>query len=206
MIKVNIEQHSEAWHQLKVGRFSGSKYSKVMAGETTDTYKDFIVDIAGEIITGQSQDNYVNQDMEWGTEHEPDARKEYEAIFGEVEQVGIILLDESDPLHDYVGYSPDGLPKDGLIEIKCPKLKTHINYIRKNELPSIYKWQVQGGLMVTGAKWCDFISYYPGTKLFIIRVYPDLDMHKALRTRLEKSIEEVKKILLEYNQYDYERL
>jgi len=91
-----------------------------------------------------------------------------------------------------------------MIEIKCPKLKTHINYIRKNELPNNYKWQVQGGLMVTGAKWCDFISYYPNTKLFVFRVYTDLDMHKALRERLEGSIVEVNKIIAEYKQYDYE--
>lgn len=205
MIKVNIEQHSEAWHSLRLGRFTGSRFAKVMMGESTDGYKDLMVDIAGEIITHESEETYVNADMERGTELEPGARKEYESIFGEVEQVGIILLDDVDPISDYVGFSPDGLPVDGLIEIKCPKLKTHINYIRKNELPNIYKWQVQGGLMVTGVKWCDFISYYPGTKLFIIRVYPDLEMHKALRERLDKSIVEVKKILAEYNQYDYER-
>lgn len=206
MIKVNIEQHSEAWHQIRLGMFTGSRFYDAMMEVSTKGYKDLLLDVAGEIITGQSEESYVSADMEWGTENEPFARKEYENIFGSVEEVGFILLDENDPLYEFVGYSPDGLKDKGIIEIKCPKLKTHINYIRKNELPSIYRWQVQGGLMVTGAEWCDFISYYPGTKLFITRVYPDYEMHKQLRERLIKSVSEVKKIVTEYNKYDYERL
>lgn len=202
MIKVNIEQHSEAWYQLKLGRFTGSRFSKLMAGETTETYKDLLIEVAGEIITGEMQESYVGPDMEWGIDHEPDARMEYEMIAGDVEQCGFILLDEDDPISDYIGYSPDGLIGEGLIEIKCPKLKTHISYIRRNELPNAYKWQVQGGLMITGAKWCDFISYFPGTKLFVYREYPNFDMHKELRERVEKAIEGVKKILSDYRNYE----
>ena len=204
MIKVNIEQHSEAWHQIKLGRFTGSRFAKLMAGETTDTYKDLLVEVAGEILTGESEETYINADMERGSELEPEARQQYENIFGEVEQCGFILLDENNPIQEYVGYSPDGLIKDGLIEIKCPKLKTHINYIRANILPNTYKWQVQGGLMITGAKWCDFISYYPNLKPFIIRVYPDLEMHKQLTERIKISIIRLNEILKTYKEYSYE--
>jgi len=102
MIKVNIEQHSEAWHRIRLGRFTGSRFADAMMGESTAGYKDLLVDIAGEIITGTAEESYVSADMERGTELEPEAREAYSTIFGEVEEVGFILVEEEDALHDYL--------------------------------------------------------------------------------------------------------
>lgn len=203
MIKHYIEQRSEAWHQLRIGRFTASIFADVMASESTATYKDLITTIAGEIITGESEESYQNADMERGIELEPEARKMYESIFGEVEEIGFITPVENDILHEWVGISPDGLCLPGMIEIKCPKMKTHLNYIKAGVLPTVYKWQVQGQLMITGLEYCDFMSYYPNMRPFIIRVYPDIDMYNQLREKLIKSIELVKEYISNYNEYDY---
>ncbi|EQA95953.1 yqaJ-like viral recombinase domain protein, partial [Glaesserella parasuis 29755] len=59
--------------------------------------------------------------------------------------------------------SPDGLIptlRKGL-EIKCPKMKTHIKYIIEGVVPSEYIIQVQVALWVTGYDSWDFVSYCP---------------------------------------------
>jgi putative phage-type endonuclease len=203
MIIINCEQRSEAWYQARLGRFTASVFSNVMAGESTATYKDLITKITGEILTGEIEESYTSYDMERGIDLEPDAISEYESLFGNIKQVGFIIPDEDDELNQWVGVSPDGMQDNIIQEFKCPKLKTHLNYIKSDVLPNTYKWQVQGQLMITGAEYCDFMSYYPKLKPFIIRVEPDNEMHKQLRDRLNKSIELVKKHITEYNNYDY---
>ena len=66
------------------------------------------------------------------------------------------------------------------------------------EIDKAYQWQIQMILLVTGRKWCDFISYNPNYKnkpLKIIRVLPDADMQAALKTGLAKGVERVKEII-----------
>ena len=205
MIKINVEQGSEAWFEHRLGRFTASKFSKLMSGMGTMGFKELISEIAAEIASGEIEESYTNADMERGIELEPFARKEYEDIFHcNVDEVGFCIPDETDPLHLWVGVSPDGMVENGggIIEIKCPKKKTHWGYIRAGKLPNEYKWQVQGQLFVTGAGYCDFISYHPSLKPFIIRVRPNLDMHDELKTRIIEAIKLVKDELKFYAKYD----
>jgi len=90
-----------------------------------------------------------------------------------------------------------------MIEIKCPKRSTHMKYITNDKLPSEYRWQVQGQLFVTGLKYCDFMSYYPDLKPFIIRVFPDEKDFEMIRKELDIFIGEVVKNSDIYNKYDY---
>src|SRR5664279_5721337 len=169
MILHKIEQHSEAWFVSRCGRVTGTCFKALIASETTATYKDLITDIACEIITGRQQEsNYSNANMEHGTETEPKARKEYEIIFDcDVKEVGFVTPDEDHKYHEWIGVSPDGILSDnGLLEIKCPMMKTHLGYIEAKKLPSEYRYQVQGQLFVTGYDYCDFMSYVEGMKPF----------------------------------------
>lgn len=201
MIIIDIDQQSEAWYKLKAGMISGTRFSKVMAGDSTATYKDLITDLAGEIITGEVEETYTNAIMERGIALEPEARGVYSELIGEVTEAGFCLMDG---MEEWIGVSPDGLTDKGMIEIKCPIRKTHLNYIEANKLPSVYKWQVHGSMMATGAEYCDFMSYYPGMKPFIIRVEPDKEMHDELMTEIHKTIELVKIKIETYNQYEYQ--
>jgi putative phage-type endonuclease len=205
MIQFNIEQHSEAWFEARCGRVTGTRFKALVAGESTATYKDLVTNIACEIITRRAEETYSNAVMEAGLETEPEARKEYETLLGtEVKQIGFIIPDEDNPYHDWIGISPDGLtPDNGMIEIKCPYMRTHLEYIESGKLPSEYRYQVQGQLFVTGFDYCDFISYVEGMKSFIVRVYPDRELFKEFELRLNKLIEQVKTKIENYNQYDY---
>ena len=205
MIIHKCEQHSEAWHEARLGRVTGTRFKELVMGETTKGYKDLVTNIACEIITGRAEETYTNAVMEAGLETEPEARKEYESILGtEIKEVGFIIPDEEHKYHEWIGISPDGLTTDnGMIEIKCPLMKTHLGYIEDNKLPSDYRYQVQGQLFVTGFDYCDFISFVCNMKPFIIRVKPDEKQFAEFELRLDKLIIEVNNKIELYNKYDY---
>ena len=209
MILHEIDQHSEAWHQIRCGRITGTRFASLMMGESTKGYKDLVTNIACEIITGKAEESYSNAIMEYGLETEPLARAEYEHIFEcEVKQVGFISPDEDNKYSEWIGISPDGIlpidqPYYGLLEIKCPLMKTHLGYIEDNRLPNEYKYQVQGQLFTTGFQHCDFMSFVPNMKPFLIRVYPDEKLFKEFEKRLDILIIQVQSKLINYHKYDY---
>tara|TARA_S200002703_G_scaffold148154_1_gene144564 strand:- start:2812 stop:3618 length:807 start_codon:yes stop_codon:yes gene_type:complete len=101
-----------------------------------------------------------SRDMERGTALEPIARDLYSK---KVKQVGFIQSND-----EVFGYSPDGLAgDDGLIEIKCPRfdnkkggfLRFFLDNEAWKEYYEDYKYQIQGGLLISERKWCDFILY-----------------------------------------------
>lgn len=205
MIIINCEQRSECWHEHRTGRITSTRFKNLVSKETTDSYKDLVTNIACEIITHKMEETYSNADMERGIELEPIARKEYETLFDtDVKTVGFLIPDEDHKYHDWIGISPDGILSDnGLLEIKCPKMRTHFEYIERNELPSEYRYQVQGQLFVSGLSYCDFMSFVPEMKPFVIRVYPDVNLFHDFEGRLDVLIEQVKKKLDTYKIYDH---
>lgn len=176
MIIHNVEQHSEAWFELRCGRITGTRFQTLVSGRETKGYQELVTMVACEIITGKQEENYTSADMERGTLLEPIARMSFiETIGIDIQEVGFITPDD-DYLSEWVGISPDGVyfenetPKH-LLEIKCPKPKTHFEYILNGKLPNEYRHQVQGQLFVTGLEKCYFMSYCENMKPFIIEVF-----------------------------------
>ena len=66
---------------------------------------------------------------------------------------------------------------EGILEIKCPKSTTHVSYLRAGTIPTEYLGQLRHNLWISGAKWCDFVSYDDrlpeGLDWFRIRLYAD---------------------------------
>ena len=82
-------------------------------------------------------------------------------------------------------YSPDGLVgADGLIECKSRRQKFQIQTIVENyrdgSMPDDFKLQVQTGLLVTGRKWIDLVSFSGGLPMIPIRVEADAEMQEAI--------------------------
>jgi len=191
-----MEQGSEAWFEERAGRITASKFKDLMSGMSTGGFKGLINNKIGEILSGTIEATYTNETMQRGIDMEPEAANEYaEAFNTEVFEVGFVTNEQYFP--QYVGVSPDrfvpesGVDGWGLVEIKCPMMKTHIGYLKSNKLPNEYKWQVQGQLLITGASYCDFVSYYPGIKMLVVRVEPDLDMHDELMHRFKFAVDEI---------------
>jgi hypothetical protein len=172
-IHENIKQGTPEWKALRCGKFTASNFDKLFMGKSTLGYQTLINTIVYERLTLDIPDSYSNKDMERGIELEPIAREAYELeTFNKVKQVGFIEAD------DWRGYSPDGLVgEDGLLEVKCPKFNTWINYkLFPEKLYEEYKYQVQGGLWIAERKWIDLTAYHPKLGLIIQRILPGKDL------------------------------
>lgn len=194
---VDAPQGSQEWLQARCGRRTASRFNDVMAKPDTAAYRNYLIQIVTERLTKLPQESgFINNDMTHGSETEPLARNAYQVETGDVvTECGLILLD------DWTGGSPDGLVNDDrVIEIKCPKSTTHIDWIDTGKLPAKHKAQVQGVMLVTRRKWCHFVSFDPRMpahlRLWIHEVEADakyqaelLDKLHAFRAEAEKMIE-----------------
>ncbi len=125
--------------------------------------------------------------LEHGLIYEDAAVEAYELqTFAEVERVLEPLV-----LNEYVAGTPDGLiGTEGIIEVKCPwNPKNHLFNLVSGEQVDQYTPQMQGYMWITGAKWCDFISYDPrypeNLQTKIIRVERDQAYIDRLAERIE---------------------
>jgi putative phage-type endonuclease len=194
MRTIKCEQGSAEWKLARCGLPTASNFDKLICadGKPSKQRIKYMYQIAGERIIGKPEESYKNEAMDRGNEMEAEARQLYELITGNtVEQVGLCLAEGK----SIYAASPDGLVgDDGLLEIKCPILSTHVGYLLEGKLPSEYFQQTQGQLLVTGRKWLDFLSYYPAMKPLLIRVTPDKEFQKALQKELDLFCEELSDI------------
>lgn len=191
MVRHNVEQNSEEWFALRRGKFTASTFKDLFMAETTQGYKDAIYKVAFERLTNTSPESFTSEYMQRGTELEPEARAWYE-----FEK----KIDVSDggffSYNDWIGASPDGLiGDDGLIEIKCPKFSTMMDYLIKKELPKTYYYQVHGQLLVTDRSWCDFVAYHPQLPKLILRIERDKKIDQEILDKLNKATKEVEQII-----------
>lgn len=170
----DIEQNSEAWLQIRLGKATASNFGCFMANfgkAFGEPAKRYALQIALERITGnKASASFSNEHTERGQEQEPVARMLYEAeTFCKVTNGGFFCCDT-------YGDSPDGLVgDDGVIEIKSVIAPTHYDTILRDKFDPSYKWQIVGHLECTGREWVDFISYcadFPAdSQLFVDRVH-----------------------------------
>lgn len=170
----DVEQNSEEWENLRLGKITSSNFNIIMASYGKafgEPAKKYALKLALERIkNSKSEYNYSNAHMERGHEQEPIARMLYEDLyFTEVTNGGFFDC-------GFYGDSPDGLVgNDGVIEIKSVIDNTHHANLKRGAIDPSYKWQVIGHLDCSGREWCDFISYcadFPeASQLIVYRVY-----------------------------------
>ena len=173
---IDAVQGTPEWLAGRAGRVTASMISAVLMKPETAGYRDYQAQLVAEILTGKPQgSDYTNVHMQFGTETEPLARSAYEAETGfSVDEVGLCIH----PTIDRSGASPDGLVSNsGLVEIKCPKVATHLAYLIAGVVPAGYKNQMMWQMACTGRDWCDFVSFRPDLpehlQLFLIRFHRD---------------------------------
>jgi putative phage-type endonuclease len=201
--RIAVEQGTDAWHLMRLGKVTASRMADVLSkgksGESASRAK-YRTELVVQRITGLPGESFTNAAMEWGTQTEPMARIAYEVATGNfVEQVAFI----DHPTIKWFGCSPDGLVApsvtgfvgEGIIEIKCPNSSTHIDYLMDDKPPAKYIPQMQCQMAVTGAKWCDFVSFDPrlpdDLQMFVVRLERDDEYIKAMEVEVEKFLSEV---------------
>lgn len=138
---------------------------------SNDISRGLTMVLTAERITGWTEESYINDAMWRGIEDEPRARDVYAEHYAPVTEVGFMTEDR----WGYrIGYSPDGLVgDDGLIEIKSRTPKAQLATILADCPPAENMPQLQCGLLVSGRKWLDYVSYAGGMPMFVKRVHPD---------------------------------
>ena len=194
MIHYVIDQNSEEWLALRVGKFTASTFADLFMDRKTAGYQKAIIKVAYERVTGESEEQYNNKWMQRGHEKEPFARENYELqTFNSVEDAGFFEYD------DFTGASPDAkiIGQNGGCEFKCPSFQIYNEYLETGKLPKAYYWQIHGQLLCTDWDFIDYMPYSsPKLKQILIRVERDEKTLEMLKTKLNECIEEVK-ILIE---------
>jgi len=193
-----MEQRTEEWFQARLGKVTASRVADVLAkiksGESASR-RNYKIQLVSERLTGEKQETYINQAMQDGIDREFYARERYVQQFGEVEEVGFVKHPTLE-----AGASPDGMVgEDGILEIKCPMGSTHTETLMTQDVPSRYVPQIQFQLLVTGRKWCDFVSYNPmfpeHLQVFVKRVEADPVYQKELESEVKQFLSEVDNVI-----------
>ena len=195
LIYREVEQGSDAWLRIGLGKCTASRVADVMAKTKTGVSAsrgNYLIELALQRVTGVIEPSYKNDAMQWGTDNEQTARTAFEVAHNVfVDQVAFV---DHPTIKDF-GCSPDGVIGDSLLELKCPyQSAIHWSYF-KDGCPSKYYTQIQAQMSCTGAKSVWFVSYDgrmpPRSQLYIEEVMREEEFIKKLEDEVKQFLNEV---------------
>lgn len=199
MIEIKVEQGSQEWLKMRLGKITGTRLKEVFKSDNLSLIDELIA----EIISEEIEENYVNTAMQRGKDLEPIVRELYTKVTGiEIEEIGFCISEEN----DFLALSPDGFTKDrkGAIEIKCPSTKVHVKYIRQDQIPNDYKYQVYNYFLVNkDLEYLDFISF--DNRFKIKPMYVKRITRNEIQEDLEKTFTDLEKFCDKFLKY-YEKI
>lgn len=191
-----MNQGTQEWLKERCGKVTASRVADVIA-KTKSGYgasrKNYLAQLVAERLTGVPAESFTNAAMQWGLDHEEEARDNYAFLHAaSVELAGFCVHPEIPES----GASPDGyVEDDGLVEIKAPNTATHIETLLSQKIPDKYVVQMLWQMECTGRKWCDFVSYDPrmpaNLQMWVKRIEYDEDRVSELRKEIIKFLAEV---------------
>jgi predicted phage-related endonuclease len=202
----DLVQGSDEWHQARCGLLTASEVSliitpKLKIAENAKT-RMHLWELAAQRISGYVEPSYISDAMLRGHEDELYARALYAKEYAPVEEVGFVT---NDKWGFTLGCSPDGLVgEEGKIECKSRCQKYQVQTIVEEwtgvaRIPEEYWLQVQTGLLVTGRKWCDFISYSGGLPMAVVRVEADQRTQDAIIDAASKFEARINEVIADYH-------
>lgn len=183
----DLVQGSEEWHAARCGLLTASEIDRIITpklkiAENAKT-RLHLWELAAQRISRYVEPSYISDAMLRGHEDEILARELYAKHHAPVEECGFVT---NDKWGFTLGCSPDGLVgDDGAVEAKSRGQKFQVQTIVDEwtgvaRIPEEYTLQVQTILLVTGRKWCDFISYSGGLPAMIARVEAHAETQEAI--------------------------
>jgi hypothetical protein len=194
-LHTGIEQNSVDWQILRSRKITASEI-------------DALVSPNGKVRDSEGVETYLNQklcemwtggpllslqgifDVEQGKLLEERAKPAFTLHTGiEIENVAFIETEDG-----RAGCSPDGCvfsaarALEAGCEIKCPRMDTHVGYLRAGKLPKAYVAQVQFSMHVTGCARWHFFSYHRALPPLHLVVERDEDFQAAIAEALEQFV------------------
>ena len=178
----DLIQGSDEWLAARCGILTASEMKLILTPTlkiaSNDKERAHLYEMLAQRVTRYVEPHYVGDDMLRGQEDEVTARILYAERYAPVQEVGLVT---NDRWGFTIGYSPVGLVgDDGLIECKSRRQRFQVETIIGAEMPAEYMLQVQTGLLVSGRKWLDFVSYSGGLPMTTIRVFPVPEVQAAI--------------------------
>jgi hypothetical protein len=181
-----VNQGSDLWWELRRGIPTSSSFDRILTPKTekpSASQEKYIAELAGDVANlnpnwfTERMNRPPNPAVEEGIRREAESRRWLEFDRDcTVQQVGFCLHDNG-----LWGCSPDGLlitdtgALDATLELKNPQLETQAQYILdgNGQVPSEYRCQCHGHLIVTGLSTCVFLSFCPGLDPVMQEVHAD---------------------------------
>lgn len=195
--RVIISPDSAAWTTARIGHLTASRMRDVLdftkQGKPGAKRNKYQLDLVAERLANVATNHYVTDDMQWGLEHEDDAKAVYAEVTGRhVLPSGFMIH----PSIEFCGATPDGfVGDDGLIEIKCPRTTTHVAWMLAGVVPDDHVPQMALQLAVSGRKWCDFVSFDPRCpprqRLYLRRFEPTAEQIESIEEAARAFLAEV---------------
>lgn len=160
------EQGSADWYEARRGLPTASMFATIMrdakGGGESKTRRKYLLQLAGEILTGEPMETYSNDHMERGKAMEDEARKAYAFQHdAELQRVGFIRRGRA-------GCSPDALiGTKRMLEIKTTLPHLLIDIHLRGEYPPGHEAQCQGNLWVAQREEIDIAIYWPKMPLYV---------------------------------------
>jgi hypothetical protein len=200
----DLLQGTDEWHQARCGLLTASEMKLII----TPTLKiaanakerAHLWELAAQRISRYVEPSYISDAMVRGHEDEITARDLYTKRFAKVEECGFVT---NDKWGFTLGCSPDGLVgDDGMIECKSRgqkyQVQTIVEYYVDGSIPEDFAIQVQTGLLVTGRKWCDLISFSGGLPMRPMRVTADPKTQDAILDAASKFEARINEVVADY--------
>ena len=211
--EVPNDSERKEWLKERLGNVTGSNFGKLVKKNKDGSFflskgqvaKNLIYKIAwerllknGNVSEGLGRLEINSKILDHGLTFEGDAIKLYSQRTGnEVNQFQKFMQ-----YSEMVGGTPDGLiGEEGLIEVKCPwsggnHLQTLLEGVPYNDE---YLYQMQGYMMITGRKWCDFVTYDPDLidelQLSVTRIERDEEIIQGIKLVIDEVVFKIKEII-----------
>lgn len=163
----DIEQGSDAWHEIRAGKWSASHAATIMGSLDTKGLSDLVMTVAwGRVFGALDEPQYKSPAMERGNALEDSTRERY--MFQTEHVIEICGFVEHAHI-PYVGWSPDGLVgRTHAIETKNPLHKAWMECLRTQKIPAEYRWQCKWAAWVGQLESLDFLVDHPKAGLIVI--------------------------------------
>lgn len=198
-------QGSDEWLEARRGLLTASEIKLILTPTlkiaSNAKERAHLWEIAAQRISKYVEPTYIGDDMLRGWEDEITARDLYSKHFAPVTECGFVT---NDKWGFALGYSPDGLVgDDGLIECKSRRQKFQVQAIVEHytdgTVPEDFVLQVQCGLLVTGRKWCDLVSYSGGLPMIAMRIEPHAETQAAIIDAAAKFESRICEVVSDYH-------
>lgn len=190
----DLIQGTDEWLKARLGIITASTMRLILTPTlkiaNNEKTRAHVYEIVAQRATQHVEENYQSYDMERGHIEEVYAKDLYSKNYEQIKDCGFITNVINGVT---IGFSPDGMVgDDGFVEVKSRRQKKQTQTIIEYEVPKENILQIQTGLLVSGRKWCDYISYSNGMPMFVKRVYPDNTVIAAIKDAVCSFEEKVK--------------